>query len=157
VSSSVASVVPGSSTSITQASWRDFNAIRHIENICFPRDGWPLWDILGVLTLPNVVRLKASQDGLAVGFIACDLRRAERMAWIATIGVLPKFRKQGIGTALIQAAEANVGLPRMRLNVRASNETAITLYKNLGYTHAGVWSRYYQDGEDALILEKILD
>lgn len=141
---------------ITPATWHDLNAIRRIEAICFPKDAWPLWDIIGVLALPNVVRFKAICDGQTVGFIAGDLRPAEKLAWIATIGVLPEYRQRGIGTALLQACEANARMPKVRLNVRVSNDPAIRLYKQSGYFQVGLWPRYYQDGEDALILEKKL-
>jgi len=141
---------------ILPASWRDFNAIRQIENICFPRDAWPLWDIISVLSLPHVVRLKAVCTNQTVGFIASDVRPSEKLAWIATICVLPAYRRQGIGTALLRACESHITLPSMRLNVRVSNAPAVSLYKNLGYSQIGLWPRYYQDGEDALILEKKL-
>jgi ribosomal-protein-alanine N-acetyltransferase len=151
-----ATAVPGSPALILPATWRDLNAVRIIENICFPQDAWPLWDIIGVLTLPNVVRLKAVQGERTVGFIATDLRPAEKTAWIATIGVLPEYRRQGIGTALLQASEASIAQPRLRLNVRVSNAAAIRLYAQLGYSPVGLWQHYYQDGEDAQILEKEL-
>jgi len=154
--STAATVAPGSSAMILPATWRDLNAVRAIEAICFPQDGWPLWDIIGVLTLPNVVRLKAVQGDRTVGFIATDLRPAEKMAWIATIAVLPEYRRQGIGTALLQASEATISLPRIRLNVRVSNASAIRLYHQLGYRPVGLWPHYYQDREDAQILEKEL-
>ena len=152
--STVATAVPCSQAMITQATWHDLNTVRRIEAICFPKDAWPLWDIIGVLALPNVVRLKAVCDNQTVGFIAGDLRPAERLAWIATIGVLPEYRRRGIGTALLQACEESTRLPRVRLNVRVSNDEAIRLYKQLGYGQVGLWPRYYQDGEDALVLEK---
>ena len=139
---------------VTPATWHDLNAVRRIEAVCFPRDAWPIWDIIGVLALPNIVRFKAICDSQIVGFIAGDLRPAEKLAWIATIGVLPEYRSRGIGTSLLQACEAGTRMPRLRLNVRVSNDTAIHLYKNLGYSQVGLWPRYYQDGEDALILEK---
>ena len=56
---SAVTAVPGSSVVIEPATWRDLNALRHLEKVCFPLDAWPLWDLVGVLTLPNVVRLKA--------------------------------------------------------------------------------------------------
>jgi ribosomal-protein-alanine N-acetyltransferase len=144
------------SFSIEQASWRDLGDLRHLEAVCFPQDAWPLWDLIGVLTLPNVVRLKAVAGVKMVGFIAGDIRSSERMAWIATVGVLPEYRGQGIGSALLRQCEARLGMPRVRLNVRVSNITAIRLYKQVGYYQVGTWPRYYQDGEDALILEKQL-
>jgi ribosomal-protein-alanine N-acetyltransferase len=109
-----------------------------------------------VLTLPNVVRLKAMEDGRLVGFVAGDIRRFEKISWIATIGVLPERRGQGIGAALLQACEAHLWehAERIRLCVRASNDTAIRLYLRAGYQKAGLWTRYYHDGEDAVVMEK---
>lgn len=141
---------------IEPATWRDLNSLRHLEKVCFPLDAWPLWDIAGVLTLPNVVRLKATADGQMVGFVAGDVRPTERMAWIATIGVLPEYRNRGIGGALLEACEQQLTTPHVRLNVRVSNQTAISLYQNRGYRRAGIWPGYYADGEDALIMEKQL-
>ena len=113
-------------------------------------------DLVGILTLPNVVRLKAEADGLMVGFIAGDIRASQHLAWIATIGVLPDYRGRGIGRMLLEACEARIKQPRLRLCVRLSNQTAIQLYLNSAYQRAGVWPNYYQDGEDALVMEKQL-
>jgi ribosomal protein S18 acetylase RimI-like enzyme len=148
--------VPDSLAAIQPATWRDLNSLRHLERLCFPKDAWPLLDLVGVLTLPNVVRLKAEADGQLVGFIAGDLRPAQHMAWIATIGVLPDYRGRGIGRLLLEACEAQIHEPLVRLCVRASNKAAIQLYLNSGYQHAGHWPNYYQDGEDALVMEKKL-
>jgi ribosomal protein S18 acetylase RimI-like enzyme len=145
---------PGSLTTIETATWRDLNQLRYIEKICFPQDLWPLWDLIGVLTFPNVVRLKAIVDDQMVGFIAGDLRPSERMAWIATVCVLPEFRGRGVGTALMKACEGRLGLPAVRLSVRLSNQGAVQLYEHLGYQRIGIWPSYYQDGEDALVMEK---
>lgn len=141
---------------IENATWRDLNALRQLEQICFPKDAWPLWDLLGVLTFPNVVRLKAVVDGEMVGFIAGDIRKSERMAWIATIGVLPEYRGRGIGATLLEACEKQITVPRVRLNVRVSNQPALRLYRKFSYYEVGIWPNYYQDGEDAYVLEKKL-
>lgn len=148
------SAAPGSAAVIEPATWRDLSALRHLEQVCFPQDVWPLFDMVGVLTFPGVVRLKATQAGEMVGFIAADVRRHEDLAWISTLGVLPEFRRQGLGSRLLLTCEGRVQVSRVRLSVRASNDPAIELYKLHGYQHHGVWKRYYTDGEDALVLEK---
>ena len=142
--------------SIEPATWRDLNSLRYVERVCFPKDYWPLWDLIGVLTLPKVIRLKAVVQDTMVGFIASDIRSSERLAWIATVAVLPEYRGRGIGTALITSCEIQVGVPAMRLTVRASNKDAIRLYRELGYEQKEVWRHYYQDGEDGIIMEKRL-
>ncbi len=147
---------PGSAAIVEPATWRDLSTLRILERICFPLDVWPLWDMVGVLTFPGVVRLKATREGEMAGFIAADIRRAENSAWISTLGVLPAYRRQGIATTLLRACEAQIRVPRVRLSVRASNQPALRLYSQFGYKQNGVWSRYYSDGEDALVLEKSL-
>mgnify|MGYP005840082713 CR=1 FL=1 len=141
---------------IQTATWRDLNALRHLESECFPIDAWPLWDLVGVLTLGNIIRLKAVVNDRMVGFIAGDLRREENLAWIATVGVLPEYRRRGIGNALLLACEARLGVARVRLSVRRSNLVAIHLYQRLSYHLIDTWVGYYQDGEDALVFEKRL-
>ena len=48
-------------------------------------------------------------------------------------------------------------MDKLRLSVRQSNVAAIRLYEGLNYREVGLWQRYYEDGEDALVLEKRLD
>jgi ribosomal protein S18 acetylase RimI-like enzyme len=165
---SEATSLPGSLATIQPATWRDLNSLRHLERLCFPQDAWPLLDLVGILTLPNVVRLKAEATGpadsqaggqtgrLMVGFVAGDVRTSQHIAWIATIGVLPEYRGRGIGRKLLEACEAQIQEPRVRLCVRASNQAAIQMYLSSSYQRAGLWPNYYQDGEEALVMEKRL-
>ncbi len=148
---------PGSAAIVEPATWHDLNDLRKLEKVSFPRDAWPLWDLIGVLTFPGVVRLKATIAGEMVGFIAVNINRIDNVAWIATLGVLPGFRRRGVASSLLSACEERLQVPRIRLSVRASNQPAIDLYTRFGYTRHGVWSRYYADGEDALVLEKRAD
>ncbi|HEB63968.1 MAG TPA: GNAT family N-acetyltransferase [Chloroflexi bacterium] len=149
-------VKPGSQAQIVPATWHDVAALRALEKVCFPQDAWPLWDIVGVLTLPAVIRLKAVVDGRMVGFVAADVRRREDLAWIATIGVLPEYRRRGIGAALLEACESQLTVSQVKLCVRLSNRGAQALYRQFGYAPAGRWRAYYRGGEDALIMEKTL-
>jgi ribosomal protein S18 acetylase RimI-like enzyme len=139
---------------ILPATWRDLGALRHLERECFPRDGWPLLDLIGVLSFPNFVRLKAVIQDKMVGFVAGDLRPSKDLAWIATIGVLPAYQRQGIASALLSTCEDRLTVSRIRLSVRVGNLPAINLYKGFGYQRLGKWASYYQDGSDALVFEK---
>jgi ribosomal protein S18 acetylase RimI-like enzyme len=152
--STFAEALPGSQASIEPATWRDLNSLRHLEQVCFPKDAWPLLDLVGVLTLPSVVRLKALVGGAFAGFVAGDVRRSQKEAWIATIAVLPEFRGRGVGRKLLRACESQLEVPRVRLCVRASNAAAVQLYLSEGYHKSGLWANYYQDGEEAVIMEK---
>jgi ribosomal protein S18 acetylase RimI-like enzyme len=140
---------------ILPATLRDLGSLRRVEQACLLKDAWPLLDLLAVLTWPEVVRFKAVVDGQMVGFVAGDPRPSENMAWIATIGVLPDFQRRGIGRALLRACEQRLTQQCIRLCVRVSNEPAIQLYQNEGYQAIDTWREYYNDKENALIMEKI--
>jgi len=140
---------------ILPASLRDLGSLRHVEQACFPKDAWPLLDLIAVLTWPEVARLKAVVDDRMVGFIAGDPRPSENLAWIASVGVLPEYQRRGIGRLLLRACEERMPQARVRLCVRLSNEPAIRLYRQEGYLPIDTWVKYYNDGENALVMEKI--
>lgn len=148
--------VPGSAVRIVPATWRDLRPLRVVEKACFGSDSWPLLDLLGILTMPGVLRLKAEVEGEMVGFIAADVKPAAKLAWIATFCVAPGYRRRGIGSELLKTCEELLEVPSVRLSVRASNQEAIRLYLSFGYQKVGLWRDYYQDREDALVMEKAL-
>ena len=141
---------------IEPATWRDLGALRRLEQECFPLDAWPLLDLIAVLSFSNIVRLKAILNDEMIGFIAGDLRRGQDLAWIATIGVLPVYQRQGIASALLQACEAQLQTSRVRLSLRINNQPARLLYESAGYYQVGIWPEYYNDKTDALVMEKHL-
>jgi len=139
---------------IVSATLRDLNTLRKLEQMSFEKDAWPLFDLIAVLTFPDVVRLKAVEDHQMVGFVAGDPRPSQGFSWIATIAVHPDYQRRGIGRALLRACEMQLRTPRMRLSVRASNQLAIALYEQEGYRTMDIWKAYYNDGENALVMEK---
>ena len=141
---------------IVPATFRDLNALRKLERICFDKDIWPLFDLIAVLTFPDVVRLKGVLDRKMIGFVAGDPRPSRGFVWIATVAVHPEHQRKGYGRLLLQACEAQIKLPRVRLTVRMSNDRAISMYKQEGYQTYDIWKRYYDDGEDGLVMEKML-
>jgi ribosomal protein S18 acetylase RimI-like enzyme len=150
------SVVDGfEAMEIVTASVLDLNSLSRLERACFGKDAWPFLDLIAVLTFADVVRLKAMEAGNMIGFVAGDPRPANGTAWIATIAVLPAFRRKGVGTGLLRACEAALPGERLRLSVRASNEDATRLYEREGYGRTEIWQGYYRDGEAAIIMEKV--
>jgi ribosomal protein S18 acetylase RimI-like enzyme len=140
---------------IQPADWRDYTQLQHLSKLCFgSQDLWPFWDLIGALTLPGLVRLKAVDDGQMVGFLGGERKPVKRQGWITTIGVLPRCRRQGIARVLLEMGENHLAMPVIRLSVRASNLAAVRLYQSMGYQEVDRWSRYYAGGEDALVFEK---
>jgi ribosomal-protein-alanine N-acetyltransferase len=75
---------------------------------------------------------------------------------VNNVAVLPQYRSQGLGTALMRHAfeeGRRLGARRATLEVRRSNEDARRLYERLGFYVAAVRPGYYSKPvEDALIL-----
>ena len=142
---------------IIKASILDLNALRKLEQESFGKDAWPLFDLIAVLTFSEVIRLKAMEDDQMVGFVAGDPHQREGWGWIATIAVDSRYRRRGIGRALLHACEAKLGVPRSRLTVRLSNDVAISMYEKESYKKTDIWKAYYSDGEDGILMEKELE
>jgi ribosomal protein S18 acetylase RimI-like enzyme len=141
---------------VVPATWRDLRAVWELEKLCFPEDSWPWIDILASLTFPDTVRLKALVGETTVGFIVGDRRRSEGLGWIATLGVHPGYRRRGIGAMLLDRCEIDLGVPRVRLTLRPSNLGARRLYDLAGYQQIDLWQRYYRNGEDGVVMERLM-
>jgi len=139
---------------ISQASWRDFSQVMELEKICFPLDAWPIIDILGVLSFPWYVHIKAENGEKLVGFIAGEIKKTNLEGWISTIGILPEYQRLGIGQRLLIECEKELDVPYVKLSVRESSHGAVEFYKCMGYMIVGIWNKYYKGGENALIMQK---
>jgi ribosomal-protein-alanine N-acetyltransferase len=144
-----------SETQILTATWRDLRPIVALERICFGADSWPWIEVLAALTFPRTCRLKALSGGQVVGFVIGD--RKPSLGWIASIGVHPDHRRRGVGRQLMEACELALGTERVRLSLRTSNTTALSLYQQMGYVQVDVWPGYYRDGEDGLVMERTVE
>ena len=78
--------------------------------------------------------------------------------YITNIAVTKTERKKGVGTALIERVFAHAkdnSLYFVSLEVRESNQNAISLYETLGFKPEGKRKNFYDNPkEDALILTK---
>lgn len=147
---------PAGDLEILPAGWKDLRPVHNLERLCFGRDAWPWIDLLAALTFPETVRFKAVLGDQIVGFIVGDRRNSRRTGWIATVSVHPDFRRRGVAKRLMAETEQAMGLPRVRLTLRVSNQVARALYEQLGYVQIDQWQKYYSDGEDGLVMEKLV-
>jgi len=78
--------------------------------------------------------LTAVADGVIVGAVMAGFDGVR--GWIHHLAVSPDHRRRGIGTALVRAAEVELGrlgCPKVNLQVRATNSDMIAFYRGLGY------------------------
>ncbi|MDR2735062.1 MAG: ribosomal protein S18-alanine N-acetyltransferase [Spirochaetota bacterium] len=78
---------------------------------------------------------------------------------ITNITVAEEYRKRKIGSSVLiflLSEMTRMGLEKASLEVRESNSAAIALYAAAGFTQVGQRTKYYDDGETALIFSKTL-
>jgi ribosomal protein S18 acetylase RimI-like enzyme len=141
---------------ILPARLRDLNTLKHLEDEVFKDDAWPVVDILVILLTPGMINLKAVSEGKIIGFITVEENFFDPDANVNSLGVLSAYRCQGVGKALMSAAEEKTNRHSIRLCVRHSNQAAIDLYFSMGYRKTDTRHSYYADGEDAYVMKKEL-
>jgi len=111
----------------------------------------------------------AEVNGKVVGYIMCRLEHGfsetrrfslVKKGHIVSVAVLPEYRGAGIGNALAREALRAISKHKAEecfLEVRVTNDSAVNLYKKLGFSITRKVSRYYFDGADAYVMSiKIL-
>ncbi len=93
----------------------------------------------------NNIILLAEDNQIIKGILICKVKEIEnhinlknaKVLWINEIGIKQEYRRNGIGSALIQRAKEIAkenNCVRLELNCWEFNENAIKFYKNLGLT-----------------------
>lgn len=71
------------------------------------------------------------------------------------IAIEPAFRGKGLGQRfvawLLEDMKKNK-IENIYLEVRQSNRPAVRMYEHAGFEHVGIRRRYYEDGEDAVLM-----
>ena len=143
-------VVPCRTRRITRA---DLPAIADIERAVFP-DPWSASAFAEHLADPCFL---AEGEGRALlGYVVTRITADE--AEILNVAVRDGVRRRGVGRALVEVALgalADRGVGAVHLEVRASNEPAISLYESLGFRRVGRRRGYYRTPpEDAVLLSR---
>lgn len=112
-----------------------------------------------LLTEPSVLGYRGVTDeGLMVGFIFI-VANTDRLGHITTIGVAPEHRNRGVARMMLSHAEKALGekgFNSLVLEVRVSNLAAQNLYSDAGFVTMQRLSGYYNNGEDAFLMSKVI-
>jgi len=140
--------------SIRAANEYDVKELTDMDRICFDLP-WSEQSFFEEITGNEVARyIVAESDGKIVGYVGIWIIHDE--GHITNIAVHPDFRRRGIAKALFYAItqiSESAGVTAYTLEARVSNESAISLYKGLGFAEYGIRKNYYDDNnEDAVIM-----
>jgi ribosomal-protein-alanine N-acetyltransferase len=136
----------------------DLDQVLAIEEVSYPRP-WAREHFLEELKSPYAFPLVAlDSEGRVAGYICPTLLFDE--GEIRNVAVRSDIRNCGVGRILVEKVldecrsrnAAYVGL-----EVRVSNSAARALYEKLGFVESGQRPKYYENGEDAVLMECPLD
>lgn len=121
-----------------------------IHSLCFPeRERWDAAAMASLLQTAGTIGLVERSEGLGL------FRASGSEAEVLTLGVVPSARRRGVGRRLLEAGLewcAALGAEAMFLEVARKNAAARALYERAGFTIVGSRRRYYDSGEDALVM-----
>lgn len=140
----------------------DFHDLYAIEEVCFqpPYRFTPRY-MRQLIASANSVTWIAEEAQAVMGFAIVEWSQQANgvIAYIATIEVLPEFRKLGVGAELLRRLEGSANAERavaIWLHVDLENASAIRLYERLGYQNSGRVEDFYARNRPAAIYVKPL-
>jgi GNAT superfamily N-acetyltransferase len=116
-------------------------------------------DILAEFTNKGSGVLSAWLEGVPVGYICFEDRLDARTVWVRGMAVAERHRCQGIGSALVLAAQdwaISRGLRRMVIEMHSKNYPAIRMAIKLGLEFSGYHDQYYANQDIALFFSRLL-
>jgi len=150
---------PVAEVSLRKAEPGDIDALVALEHRVFATDRLSRRSLQRFLKSPTAEVTVAQQGKDLAGTAIVLFRPRSGVARLYSIAVAPHMGGRGLGTRLLQAAEA-AALARdcqtLRLEVHQGNHTAIARYRKSGYREFARHRHYYEDGGDALRFEKRL-
>ncbi len=134
----------------------DLDAIAALEEECFS-DPWTRRMLADSFLLEGFRGVLLEEDGQIVAYGGVQIAYDE--AEIELVAVSEMYRRCGRGTAVMEdllniARER--GAKRVYLEVRVSNASAQMLYLKCGFHGLYCRTRYYPDGEDAIVMTREL-
>lgn len=145
----------------------DLDSVTHINQLCLPENYTDFFYLDLYRRFPDTF-IVAEVEGKTVGYIMCRIEVGlsnlrlpglVKKGHVVSVAVLPEYRNKGVGKALVTKAMEGMkayGAKQLYLEVRVTNEQAVTLYKKLGLEVSRTVHGYYADGEDAYVMSKKL-
>jgi ribosomal-protein-alanine N-acetyltransferase len=103
--------------------------------------------------------LVAEVDGEIRGYVDLVTQRWQQLGWVTNLAVDRDYRRQGIGTALVQNARQwawDEGLQTLQVETTTKNYPALSFYQKLGFKFCGFNDHYYTNQDIAVFLVQTL-
>ncbi len=133
---------------VEEASVKFIDKLYQLEIECFDQEAFTKRQLSYLLRACNAFGLIARLNGEIVAFIIFHIESDQKNPYghLITLNVSPNYRRRGIAQKLMNEMECILkrkGIDDCRLEVRLGNESALRLYKRLGYKEMCILERYY--------------
>ena len=133
----------------------DLETLYKIDQACFaPGISYPREELSRFINQRGSGTWVAEESGEIAGFLIAE-RRAQKVAHIVTIDVPDRWRRRGVGSLLMDAAEhwaREQKLLLVSLETAENNTAAQRLYEARGYRKVNRVESYYSDGTSAWVM-----
>jgi ribosomal-protein-alanine N-acetyltransferase len=145
----------------------DLQSVMQINRVCLPENYTDFFFMDLHQRFPETF-IVAEENAAIAGYIMCRIEVGlsnygfgglVKKGHVVSIAVLPQYRRRGIAQAVISRALEGMQYYKAKqcfLEVRVTNDLAISLYKKLGFEITRTLNGYYSDGEDAYVMTKRL-
>lgn len=137
---------------IREIGQKDIEQVHEIEKNCFS-DAWSTTGILESLIQNHTVLLGAWSDGKLMGYVIAYFSADD--CEIARIAVDEPCRRKGAALKLLEELKGiclKKQAEKIILDVRQSNEAAISLYKKIGFAQDGIRKNFYEKPPENAVL-----
>jgi ribosomal-protein-alanine N-acetyltransferase len=141
------------------ANSMDIPVLVSLDKELFPYSPWSSGQYREEISAPTRHFIVALDEALNVIGYAGVFAPGGAEADILTVGVISKYRGQGIARQLMAGITKwaiDQGSIAMMLEVKTDNAAAIGLYESLGYSKLNIRKDYFGTGLDALVMRKEL-
>jgi len=141
------------------ANSMDIQVLVSLDKELFPYSPWSSGQYREEISAPTRRFIVALDEALNVIGYAGVFAPGGAEADILTVGVISKYRGQGIARQLMAGISQwaiDQGSIAMMLEVKTDNAAAIGLYESLGYSKLNIRKDYFGTGLDALVMRKEL-
>ena len=141
---------------IRQAEQADLLEVYRIERSTFPQP-WPFSAFESFVGERGFLVATPRDAPSVVGYVVSDTtpNYGRDIGHVKDLAIHPDARQQGLGRDLLRralGALSAAGAALVKLEVRASNDAALSLYRSEGFEPLRRIPRYYEDGEDAYVM-----
>ncbi len=128
---------------------QDIDAVLAIEQLAY-QSPWHRAQFAQSLDNPNTLAHLICVDSQLVGY-SIALRTPD-FTDLLNICIHPQYQHQGLGMQLFQHFLSTTDTQAIFIEVRLSNDNALSFYQKLGFETINLRKKYYADGEDAKIM-----